>query len=43
MFAKLKVEQKNPKQKTSVLKAHKWPFKTSAQHEAELINLANKQ
>ena len=45
MFAKLVVEQKKPvKQKTSVPKKRtNGRSKTSAQHEAELINLVNKQ
>ena len=45
MFAKLVIEQKKPvKQKTSVPKKRtNGRSKTSAQHEAELINLVNKQ
>lgn len=45
MFAKLVAEQKKPvKQKTSVPKKRtNGRSKTSAQHEAELINLVNKQ
>ena len=45
MFAKLTVEPKKPvKQKSGAPKKHtNGRSKTSAQHEAELINLVNKQ